>query len=320
MITPRWVQVAAQPIFIGDVLEYLRMAMTLEERKSRILEIGGTDVVTYGDLMREYARQRGLRRVMIPVPVLTPRLSSLWLGLVTPLYARVGRKLVDSIRHPTVVHDDAALQIFPLRPTGVAEAMRKALLNEDTDFARTRWSDSLSATMNREKQWGGVRLGNRLVDSRTLIVRASAQAVFGAIERIGGLNGWYYADWLWQVRGWLDLLVGGVGMRRGRRDPSCLRVGDVVDCWRVEAIEPGRRLLLAAEMKVPGRAWLEFRVHEENGFTRLSQTAMFDPAGLSGLVYWYGVWPLHQFVFEGMLRGIAAEAGKQTSGRADDRP
>lgn len=313
MVTPRWVRVMAQPIAVADVLAYLRSALSLEISGSVTLGIGGPDRVSYGDLMREYARQRGLRRWMVPVPLLTPRLSSLWLGLVTPLYARVGRKLVDSLRHPTVVSDDAALRLFPIRPMGVREAIASALRNEDSRFAQTRWSDALSAAA-APRPWGGTRFGNRLVDSRSTPIAAPPERVFAAVERIGGASGWPYANWLWTLRGWLDLLVGGVGMRRGRRDPQRLRVGDTLDCWRVEGLEPGRRLRLAAEMKLPGRAWLEFEVQPDGTGARLRQTATFDPLGLWGLAYWYGVWPLHQLVFAGMLRNLARSA--ETSGAA----
>lgn len=307
MITPRWVEVRAQPIAIGDVLAYLAEALELPDGKGGIFEIGGPDVVSYGDLMREYARQRGLRRLMIPVPVLTPRLSSLWLGLVTPVYARVGRTLVDSIRHPTVVRDDGARRRFPVSPIGVREAIALALRNEDREFAGTRWTDARSAA-GREHRYGGVRVGNRLVDSRSAVVRATPEAARRVIERIGGRNGWYYADWLWRLRGWLDLLVGGVGMRRGRGDPERVRVGDVVDCWRVEAVEPGWQLRLVAEMRLPGRAWLTFEVAPEGAGCRITQTATFDPVGLTGLLYWYGIWPLHELVFRGMFRGLARAA------------
>lgn len=302
MITPRWVRVLAQPIFINDVLAYLVASATRGE--SGIYEIGGPDVVSYADLMHEYARQRGLRRWMIPVPVLTPRLSSLWLGLVTPLYARVGRKLIASIQHPTVVRDDAARRVFPIEPVGMREAVTRALRNEDRECAQTRWSDAVSAA-GSERHWGGVRFGNRLVDARQVTVPVSPAEAFVPIERIGGANGWYYADWLWTLRGGLDLLVGGVGMRRGRRDATTLRVGDPVDCWRVESLKPDRRLLLAAEMKVPGRAWLEFVVEPAETGAVIRQTAIFDPVGLWGLLYWYAVWPLHQLVFAGMLREIS---------------
>lgn len=308
MVTPRWVDATAQPIAISDVLAYLRAALTLDTGERHLtIDIGGPDRMSYRELMDEYARQRGLKRLMIPVPLLTPRLSSLWLGLVTPLYARVGRKLVDSLRHPTVMRDDSASRLFAVRPIGVRDAIAAALRNEDAAFATTRWSDSLSAA-GEPRQWGGARFGNRLVDSRVMVVAAAPPRVFAAVARIGGATGWYYATWLWTVRGWLDLLLGGVGMRRGRRDPNHLLVGDALDCWRVEAIEPGRRLRLAAEMKLPGRAWLEFEVRPLDAGAELRQTATFDPLGLAGLAYWYAVWPLHQLVFAGMLRGIAQAA------------
>jgi uncharacterized protein YbjT (DUF2867 family) len=310
MVTPRWVRVMAQPIAIGDVLEYLRAALTVETgARSLTIEIGGPDQVSYGEMMTEYARQRGLRRTMIPVPLLTPRLFSLWLGLVTPLYARVGRKLVDSLRHPTVVQDDRGMRLFSIRPMGVSAAIASALRNEDHSFAQTRWSDALSAA-GEPRQWGGVRFGNRLVDSRRVALACAPAAAFAAVERIGGATGWYYANWLWILRGWLDLLVGGVGMRRGRRDPQHLLAGDTLDWWRVEQIEPGQRLRLSAEMKLPGRAWLEFEVQPLEAGCELRQTATFDPLGLGGLAYWYGVWPLHQFVFAGMLRNIGRAAEK----------
>ncbi|MCX7914906.1 MAG: SDR family oxidoreductase, partial [Verrucomicrobiae bacterium] len=307
MITPRWVRVPAQPIAIDDVLAYLVGSLEVPMAGSTIIEIGGPDVMSYADLMREYGRQRGLRRWMIPVPVLTPRLSGLWLGLVTPLYARVGRKLVDSIRHPTVVRDPSGMKLFAIQPMGVREAIARALRNEDQEFAATRWSDALSAT-GHAPSWGGVRFGNRLVDSRAVTVPVDAARVFAVIERIGGDNGWYYADWLWALRGWLDLLVGGVGMRRGRRHPTELREGDTLDCWRVEKVERPYRLRLRAEMRLPGRAWLEFEVEPTINGARIRQIATFDPVGLLGLAYWYGVWPLHKLVFAGMLRGVARAA------------
>ena len=307
MITPRWVSVPAQPIAINDLLRYLSGALTLSVEGSRVFEIGGADVVSYGGLMREYARQRGLRRRMIAVPVLTPRLSSLWLGLVTPVYARVGRKLVDSLRHSTVVERPVPEGLFDIRPMGISDAIATALRNEDDEFAATRWSDALSSS-GRMPANGSARVGTRLVDSRRIRVDAPAPAAFAAIERIGGDTGWYFADWLWKARGFLDLLAGGVGVRRGRSDPAELAVGDTVDWWRVESCEPGRRVKLYAEMRLPGRAWLEFEVSPQEDGSVIRQTAEFDPVGLAGIVYWYALWPLHSYVFRGMLRGIAAAA------------
>ena len=315
MITPRWVAVEAQPIAIADVLAYLVAALDLPAEGSRIVEIGGRDVMSYRGIMMEYARQRGLRRVMIPVPVLTPRLSSLWLGLVTPLYARVGRRLIDSIRHPTVVTDPSGARAFAISPRSTSEAIEQGLGHEDRQRARTAWSGAVSAA-GPTRQWGGVRFGNRLVDSRIVRVTAPPSRAFRPIRRVGGTTGWYWGTWLWHLRGWIDLLVGGVGMRRGRRDPDRLVAGDVLDCWRVEVCDDPERLLLSAEMRLPGRAWLEFEVRPDGDGAVIRQTAVFDPVGLWGLVYWYSVYPLHQFVFGGMLAGIAraAESGEADGG------
>ena len=309
MITPRWVEVEAQPIAVDDLLAYLVAALDVPLAESRVFEIGGADRVSYGDVMREYARQRGLRRVMIRVPVLTPRLSSLWLGLVTPLYARVGRKLIESIRHPSVVRDPQALAAFPVRPRGVREAIAAALRNEDREIAVSRWYDAFSSG-GEDNTWAGVRFGNRLVDARKRDVAAGPDAAFAPIRRIGGETGWYAWNWLWRLRGFLDLLAGGVGVRRGRPARDALQVGDALDFWRVEAYEPGRLLRLSAEMKLPGRAWLEFEVVPRDGGATIRQTALFDPAGLFGLVYWYGLYPVHILVFSGMLRGIARSAAR----------
>jgi len=314
MICPRWVATPTQPIAVEDVLAYLMAAREVVGNENHVFEIGCPDQVSYGGIMREYARQRGLRRRMISVPVLTPRLSSLWLGLVTPVYARVGRKLIEGVRNPTLVRDDAALRAFPIRPRGLREAIERALANEDRELAETRWSDALSSGGDPPR-WGGVRFGNRIVDSRVAVVDVPREAAFDPIRRIGGQTGWYFGNWLWRVRGWLDLLVGGVGMRRGRRDPEDLRVGDALDFWRVEAYDPSGHLRLYAEMRLPGRAWLEFEVTaEDDNRSRIRQTAIFDPVGLPGLAYWYGIYPLHQLVFARMLRGITRAAERAGRG------
>ena len=307
MICPRWVHVQAQPIAIEDLLAYLLAVLELPPGPSQMYEIGGPDQVSYGQIMQEYARQRGLTRWMIPVPLLTPYLSSLWLGLVTPLYARVGRKLVESLRNPTLVSNNLAETTFAIRPRSMREAISRALLNEDHEFAETRWSDALSSA-GPQRTWGGERFGSRLVDSRTVTVNLPPEQAFAPIRRIGGRTGWYYGNWLWSLRGFIDLLIGGVGVRRGRRDPDNLHIGDPLDFWRVEQYEPSHRLRLHAEMKLPGRAWLEFEVTPTETGSTIRQTAIFDPQGLLGLLYWYGIYPLHQFVFAGMLRNIALAA------------
>ncbi len=304
MTTPRWVATRTQPIAIDDVLGYLVAAAGTELPASEVVEIGGPDRVSYGDLMREYARQRGLRRRFIPLPVLSPRISSLWLGLITPIYARIGRELIDGVRNETIVQDPQPAEKFRVRPRGMAEAIAGALANEDQRLAETRWSDALSSKRSsvRARDEG---FGPRIVDSRTAHVAADEAGAFAPIGRIGGDAGWYWGDWLWKMRGFLDLLVGGVGARRGRRDPERLTPGDAVDFWRVEAIEPDRMLRLRAEMKMPGRAWLQFEVEPNGRGSVVRQTVVFDPCGVAGLAYWYALYPLHKLVFSGMLRGIA---------------
>jgi len=307
MITPKWTSVKAQPIGIQDVLAYLLLAAARVPPASRIYEIGGADQVSYRDLMMAYAEERGLKRCLVAVPVLTPRLSSLWLGLVTPLYARVGRKLVDSLKYPTVCKDTSALQDFSIKPIGYRQAIRDAIRNEDLACAETRWSDAVSSA-GAHKTWAGTRFGNRLIDMRRLRIDVPPARAFVPIRRIGGSAGWYFANILWQLRGAIDLLVGGPGMRRGRRDPEYLRVGDTLDCWRVEAIEEPHRLVLSAEMKLPGRAWLEFLVEPDGDGSVITQTASFDPIGLPGILYWYSIYPLHELVFVGMIRAIGKRA------------
>jgi len=307
MICPRWVEVKAQPIAIEDVIAYLVEVLELPTEQSAVYEIGGPDQVSYGEIMREYARQCGLRRWMIPVPVLTPHLSSLWLGFVTPIYARIGKKLIDSMRNPTLVRNSSALTTFRIHPKGLKEAIERALHCEDQEFAATFWSDALSSG-GKPASWGGVRFGTRLVDSRTIAVPVTPAQAFAPIERIGGAQGWYFANLLWHIRGFIDLLLGGVGLRRGRRDPHTVAVGEALDFWRVESFEPHRKLGLVAEMKVPGKAWLQFEVEPTSQGSLIRQTAIFDPAGLGGLLYWYALYPIHYCIFQGMLRNIAIAA------------
>jgi len=308
MVCPRWVETPTQPIAVEDVLEYLVQARTVPLEGSEVVEIGASRPVTYGDLMREYARQRGLRRLMIPVPVLTPRLSGLWLGLVTPVYARVGRELIEGLRNRTVADLRRARELFDVEPRSVSEAIERALAREDREFAETRWSDARSSADGAPRS-SGAPGRRRIVDRRAVRVDATPEAAFRPIRRIGGEVGWYFADWLWWLRGTLDLLVGGPGMRRGRRDPENPNPGDTLDFWRVEEVEPDRFLRLHAEMKLPGRAWLEFEVSPDGAdATEIRQTAIFDPAGLVGLLYWYALYPLHALIFRGMLERIAEEA------------
>jgi uncharacterized protein YbjT (DUF2867 family) len=307
IVTPKWVRTKTQPISIEDVLQYLVEALKIPAEHHKTYEIGGPDVVSYQDLLHEYARQRGLRRWILPVPVLTPRISSLWLGLITPVFARIGRKLVDGLQNRTVVEDPRALKEFPVRPKSVKEAMSRALINEDMEYAETRWVDALSSKgMLRRMDLS--KLGPRIVSQLVAQAACSAETVFRMIQKIGGDHGWYFADFLWRLRGFLDLLVGGVGMRRGRPHPVELHKGDPIDLWRVEDIQPGKLLRLRSEMKLPGRAWLQFEVQGDKGRSQVLQTAIFDPIGVTGLLYWYALFPLHWLVFRGMLRRIARAA------------
>lgn len=308
MITPKWVRSESQPISIEDVVAYLLEALRLPVSQSVVYQIGGPDRVSYQDLMREYARQRELKRWILPVPMLSPNLSSKWLGLVTPLYARVGRKLIDSVRHDTVVHDETARSDFPgVQPRGVVASISQALENEVR--AQTRWSDAISAG-GKEPDQSWIPSPRRLTDVRVARVGVPAEEAFAPIQRIGGATGWYFASWLWRIRGFLDLLVGGVGMRRGRPHPVRLSVGQPLDFWRVEAVDPPRLLCLRAEMRLPGQAWLQFEVADGPDSTEctIRQTASFDPSGMVGLLYWHALAPVHRLVFSGMISGIRAEA------------
>jgi uncharacterized protein YbjT (DUF2867 family) len=302
MITPRWVNTAAQPIAIEDVIEYLVAAARLPGEESRTFEIGGADVTSYVGIMREYARQRHLRRWIVRVPFLSLSLSSRWLTFITPVYASIGRRLIESVRNPSVVRDQAAREAFAIRPVGITRAIERALTNEDHELAETRWSDGGA------REYGGEARRDLLVNEQTLEVALAPLEAFAPIRRIGGRNGWYYGNALWQIRGLVDLMMGGVGMRRGRPDPETPFPGSTLDFWRVEVYEPGKRLRLFAEMNVPGRAWLEFRVEAAGKGSVIRQIAQFEPRGLGGVLYWYLLAPVHELMFRGMLRRIAAAA------------
>jgi uncharacterized protein YbjT (DUF2867 family) len=302
IVAPRWIRTLAQPIAIEDVIDYLAASLQLAPC-SAVYEIGGPDQLSYADVMRAYANRRGLRRRIVPTALVTPAASRLALGLLTPVYGPVAAAMVESLRNETTVNSRAADQTFAIKPRGIDAAIERALANEDQEFAETRWSDALPA--QRPRRWGGVGIGRRLVASRSLRVDCDACDAFAPIQRIGGPTGWYAADWFWRVRGLLDTLRGGVGLRRGRRDPHDLRLGDTVDFWRVERFEPGEMLSLAAEMKIPGRLWLQFEVGANGSGSVIRQTTIFDPAGYIGLAYWYVLYPIHHRVFGSMLRGIA---------------
>jgi hypothetical protein len=303
MIAPRWVNTAAQPIAIEDVIEYLTAAIRLPFEGNLTVEIGGSDVTSYVGIMREFARQRKLRRWILRVPFLSLSLSSRWLTLITPVYASIGRRLIESVRNPSVVRSPIASELFAVRPMGIARAIERALANEDQPAAETRWSD---ARVQGSSAPGPGR--DLLTNEQKIRVPLPPDQAFAPIRRIGGRTGWYFGNALWRIRGLVDLMMGGVGMRRGRPDPETPLPGSTLDFWRVEVYEPCRRLRLFAEMKVPGRAWLEFRAQPDGPSTVLTQIAQFEPRGLAGLLYWYLLWPVHQVMFRGMLRRIAAAA------------
>ena len=307
MLIPKWALMSAQPIAIDDLISYLIEALYKTDNANYLFEIGGYDQVSYLDIMRIYAKSISKRVLMIPVPVLTPYLSSLWLGLVTPLYARIGRKLVESIVHSTVVRDDTALRNFKIKPIGVEEAIQRAIKLENRESAASRWYDSISSSgeTNPDK---GYKFVERLIDARTLNINVPPEIAFNPIQHIGGEKGWYAWNLLWQLRGVIDLLLGGVGMRRGRSHKDKLIVGGTIDFWRIEKTIPNNFLRLSAEMKLPGRAWLEFEVIEKENTSTIKQTAIFEPIGIFGKMYWYSLYPLHQLIFAGMLQAIADKA------------
>jgi uncharacterized protein YbjT (DUF2867 family) len=318
IVAPRWVQTLAQPIAIEDVIDDLLTVLEFESPVDAIYEIGGADRVTYADLMLEYARQRGLRRRTVAMPLITPRASRVLLGLLTPVYGRIAAAMVESLRDETIVTRPPADPALQVDRRGVAAAIERALCNEDREFAETRWSDTLP--QDRPLTWGGVAVGRRFVASHAVRVGVTRDQAFAPIQQIGGSSGWYAADWFWVLRGLLDTLRGGVGLRRGRRDRYDLRTGDTVDFWRVEHIEAGRVLRLAAEMKIPGRLWLQFEVNPTRDGALLRLTTVFDPKGSVGLAYWYLLYPIHHRTFGAMLRGIAAATRTAKTGRPGAGP
>jgi uncharacterized protein YbjT (DUF2867 family) len=307
MICPRWVFTRVQPIAIDDVLRYLVAALETPESTGRIIEIGGADVLTYGAMMQGYARVRGLRRWLLAVPVLTPRLSSYWVHIVTPIPAGIARPLIEGLRNEVIVRDPIASDLFPqIKPKDYKSSVQLALNDLEASHVETSWSDALSTSQGDIVPVMLSTQEGMIIERRQQIAPTDPSTPYELISRLGGQTGWLYLNWAWRLRGWLDRLVGGVGLRRGRRAFDSIRVGDAIDFWRVEAVEPNKRLLLRAEMKVPGRAWLQFEVHPfEEGQTRLVQTAFFAPKGLSGLAYWYLLYPIHRIIFAGMIRNLA---------------
>ncbi len=315
MICPRWVYTRVQPISIRNVLEYLVTALETPESRGKVIEIGGSDVLTYGDMMMGYAEVRGLHRLLLPVPVLTPRLSSHWVHWVTPIPAEIARPLIEGLRNEVIVRDDTARRLFPnIQPMDYQTSVRLALASLEASQVETAWSDALVTSQGDVSPVLLTTQDGMIIERRQRLVRATPAEVYRAFTGLGGERGWLYANGAWHVRGILDRLIGGVGFRRGRRHPNDVRVGDALDFWRVEAVEPNRLLRLRAEMKVPGDAWLQFeaRAHSEEE-TLLVQSAFFAPKGLSGFLYWYALYPIHGLVFSGMIRNLAQRAETEPS-------
>jgi len=308
MITPKWVSTPCQPIAVRNVVEYLAGALAAPATTGGTFDIGGPEALRYRDILNIMAEELGLRRRwIVPVPVLTPRLSSYWIHLVTPLSHDIARPLAEGLKNPVVCRENRITEIIPQHLLNVREAIRGALSSLAEHHVETNWS--MAGPIPGDPDWAG---GAVFRDTREVNIEAPPQAVFRAICRVGGGHGWYAADWLWTVRGWLDQLVGGPGLRRGRRDPERVTFGEALDFWRVVGFEQDRRLALRAEMKLPGEALLEFLIQPQGaGGCSLRQQALFKPRGLLGLLYWYSVAPLHHVVFRGMLMGIRKEALRQ---------
>jgi uncharacterized protein YbjT (DUF2867 family) len=311
MITPKWVNTRTQPIAIRDVLRYLIDALQVEETKGEIIEIGGEDILTYKELMSIYAEVRGLKRYFIKVPVLTPRLSSHWIGLVTPLPSRIAKPLVAGLKTELICKSKKAKELFGFKTISYSEAVKLALQRNKEGKTETIWFSSYSSGIkNKITPVHLTQKEGMIIENRETVVNASCESTFKAFTSLGGKNGWY-ADILWKLRGYIDLLVGGVGLRRGRRSETELLLGDPLDFWRVEAIEKNKLLRLRAEMKLPGKAWLQFQVgNTDQNISTLTQTAFFEPRGLWGLLYWYLTYPLHGLIFGGMIKSIQKSAEK----------
>jgi uncharacterized protein YbjT (DUF2867 family) len=320
MICPKWVFTRVQPIAIRNVLDYLVAAIESPDSAGRILEIGGQDVLTYAEMMTHYARVRGLRRVLIPVPVLTPRLSSYWVHLITPVPANIAQPLIKGLMNEVIVHDDAARRLFPnIALLDYETSVRLAFQKIKLRGVETSWTDALASSHRGKAPVALITSEGMIIERRKRTVPAPANAVYRAFARLGGQRGWLYMDWSWQIRGIVDRLVGGVGMRRGRRDSEDVRVGDALDFWRVEAVDPGKMMRLRAEMKVPGRAWLEFQAEDQAGSGALfTQSAFFEPRGLLGLLYWFILYPIHSLIFSGLIRALAHQATALAKEAASD--
>lgn len=307
MVTPRWVSTESQPIAVRDVLHYLIAALETPATTGKTLDIGGPDIWSYAQIMHEMsAALRLRRRLIIPVPVLTPRLSSLWIHLVTPLAANIARPLAEGLRNRVVCRNDEATRLMPHTCLTIREAMDAALVKVELDAVETAWSDA--GVMPGDPAWAG---GTEFIDHREAVANAPCAAAWSAVCSIGGERGYFGGNWLWHLRGMMDRAIGGPGLRRGRRNAYELRVGDALDFWRVTTLDATRKLVLTAEMKLPGVATLSFEIlpqSESPNRCTIVVTARFRPRGFFGIAYWYSVVPLHGIVFRGMLKGLVNAA------------
>jgi uncharacterized protein YbjT (DUF2867 family) len=312
LICPRWFFSLAQPISISDVLAYLVAALQTPECAGKVIEIGGATQLSYADMLLAYAAERDLKRLLIPAPVFAPRLSAFWVHMVTPIHWRVVLPLIQGLHAESVVRSGLAKQFFPqIHPLDYRRAVRSAVSHLQTDDVETSWSDALVIAQGDIRPIRLTTVEGMMIERRSLPVNLPPRAVFRSFTGLGGDRGWLFLNWVWRIRGWIDKLVGGVGLRRGRRHPDELRPGESLDFWRVEALEPNSLLRLRAEMKVPGRAWLEFQsIAQPDGMTILTQTAYFAPRGLSGFLYWYVLYPIHTVVFGGLIRKVAERASQ----------
>ncbi|MGW8224467.1 MAG: SDR family oxidoreductase [Anaerolineales bacterium] len=316
MICPQWVYTKVQPIGINDVLAYLVKAIDHPESAGKIIEIGGKEVLTYGEMMTEYANVRGLKRRLIPVPVLTPRLSSHWVNWITPIPSKIAQPLIEGLRNEVITHDNLAQELFPrIKPVSYRQAVKSALNHLQAGYIESSWSDSLSSSQHDNRSVVLTTREGMIVERRQRKVQAPPEAIYRQFSTLGGDRGWLYMNWAWRLRGTIDLIFGGVGLRRGRRHPIEVRVGDALDFWRVEAAEYPAYIRLRAEMKVPGDAWLLFEVSpDDQDSACLTQTAYFAPKGLAGFLYWYLLYPIHSLIFSGMINALAKNVQKGMDG------
>jgi uncharacterized protein YbjT (DUF2867 family) len=309
LICPAWFFSQAQPIAIRDVLSYLIAALETPESTGRMIEIGGPTRLTYADMLLGYAKERHLKRVLIRTPFYAPRLSAYWVHMVTPIHWRVVLPLIEGLRARLIVRDEAAKKLFPrIKPIDFQTAVHLALGRIQRDNVETSWSDALVTVAGDIKPYKLTVEEGMFIETRQLLLALSPETIFRAYAGIGGERGWLYMDWAWGMRGWIDKAVGGVGIRRGRRHPDDIRPGESLDFWRVEEVEKNRLLRLRAEMKLPGKGWLQFESIPQDDKTLLIVTAYFAPHGLFGFLYWYAMWPFHKFIFDGLTRQVASRA------------